>query len=278
VKGLDRIVVGYNATDACATALRLASALAKRCGGALEIASVGIPVVPVGGFGWITPYDPGAGIDELVRERVAEAAARVDEGVPRTTHALFGMPAAEIVEIARSRGAALIVVGAARRSALERVLVGSTAERVVRLTDRPVLVAASPEPPRRILVGIDESPFGEAALRAALALAAAAGATVRCVHVVPEPAAEGALVAVRGRVREFVAAAARGAPSCPECEVRAGPVCDRILEEAAACGADLVAIGSHGRGFVGRAILGSTSEALMRRAPVSLLVAPGPSR
>jgi nucleotide-binding universal stress UspA family protein len=274
MSALGRIVVGYNGTEACGVALRLASALARRCGGALDIASVGIPVVPVGGFGWISPHDPGAHIDELVRERVEEAAARVDEGVPATTHALFGMPAAEIVELARAKGAALIVVGAARRSGLERVLVGSNAERIVRLTQTPVLVAASAEPPRRVLVAVDESPFSEAALRAAAALAEAAGAAVRCVHVVPEPASRDALVALEGRVRDFVA----GLAPRPECDIRTGPVCDGILEAAAAWDADLVAVGSHGRGFVGRAILGSTSEALLRRATVSLLVAPGKAR
>lgn len=282
--GIGRIVVGYNGTDACRTALRAAAAIARRAGASLDLASVGVPVFPVGGFGWVSPFDSGARMDELVRERVEEAAGLVEEGVPVTTHALFGMPAAEIVELAGSAGAALVVVGAARRSALERVLVGSTAERVVRLAQTPVLVAASAEPPRRILVAVDESPFGESAIGAALELATATGAGVRCVHVVPEPpsgatppAADEALLQVRERVREFVAGVHRklqGAAPPPECEVRVGAVCDQILDEAADSGADVVAVGTHGRGFVGRAILGSTSEALLRRAPVSLLVAP----
>lgn len=285
---MKRIVVGYNGTDACRTALAHAGALARRTGAVLDVVSVGIPVVPVGGFGWISPYDAGAEMDELVRDRVREASELVDPEIECHTHALFGMPAAEIVELAASTGANRIVVGSVRRSALERIFVGSTTERVVRLAHTPVIVAAAAELPQRLLVAVDESAFGEHALRTALEQAAATGASVRCVHVVPEPDpdlakadVDQAVLELRERVEAFVAGVHREAEAAgepPETVVRLGPVCERILEEAQEWEADLIAAGSHGRGFVGRAILGSVSEDLLHRAPLSLLIAPGAAK
>lgn len=46
----------------------------------------------------------------------------------------------------------------------------------------------------------------------------------------------------------------------------------KIVEEAEKWGADLVVVGSHGRGFWGRMFLGSVSDAVVRHAPCSVLV------
>jgi len=45
-----------------------------------------------------------------------------------------------------------------------------------------------------------------------------------------------------------------------------------IIEEAAAWGADLIVVGSHGRGFWGRLTLGSVSDAVVHHAPCSVLI------
>ncbi len=46
----------------------------------------------------------------------------------------------------------------------------------------------------------------------------------------------------------------------------------RIVEEAETWGADLIVVGSHGRGFWGRAFIGSVSDAVVHHAPCSVLV------
>ena len=51
----------------------------------------------------------------------------------------MGEPAAEILEVARARGADLIVMGTHGRTGLEHALMGSIAERVVRRAHCPVL-------------------------------------------------------------------------------------------------------------------------------------------
>ncbi len=45
-----------------------------------------------------------------------------------------------------------------------------------------------------------------------------------------------------------------------------------IVEEAETWGADLIVVGSHGRGFWGRAFVGSVSDAVIHHAPCSVLV------
>ncbi len=53
-----------------------------------------------------------------------------------------------------------------------------------------------------------------------------------------------------------------------------GPTVDTLLAEARRRDAELVVIGSHGRGMLLRAVLGSVSEGLVRRAPCPVLVIP----
>jgi len=51
-----------------------------------------------------------------------------------------------------------------------------------------------------------------------------------------------------------------------------GASADTILDTTARIGADLVVIGSHGRGGLSRALLGSVAEAVLRRSRVPVLV------
>ena len=282
----ERIAIGFGGTEACRTALDRGCALAKRTGAALDLISVGIPIVPLGGFGWVAPYEDTHHIDALVRKRVRAAADELDPGLECTPHARIGNPAVEIVAAAAETNAALIVLGAVHHTQLERLFVGSTANRVLRLSRVPCLIAADPGIARRILVAADDGPFGEAAVHAALSLATATGAEVRCLHVARDPGGVESHVeslkehldAFVRRAREGLAASLPGGERPPEISValRMGDVCDEIFREVAEFEADLLAVGTHGRGFVARTILGSTSEKLLDRSPVSVLIAPGP--
>jgi nucleotide-binding universal stress UspA family protein len=55
---------------------------------------------------------------------------------------------------------------------------------------------------------------------------------------------------------------------------RYGTAGDTILQEATEWGADLVVVGSHGKGWVDRLLIGSVTERLLNRLPTSLLVVP----
>lgn len=57
----------------------------------------------------------------------------------------YGTPSATIIEYSEKTGADMIVMGSHGTSDLRRLLVGSTAEAVMRQASRPVLVLKSPE-------------------------------------------------------------------------------------------------------------------------------------
>jgi nucleotide-binding universal stress UspA family protein len=56
---------------------------------------------------------------------------------------------------------------------------------------------------------------------------------------------------------------------------RPGPAADAILAEARHLRARAIIVGSHGRGDLGKAVLGSVAEAVLQRSPVPVLVVPG---
>lgn len=62
-------------------------------------------------------------------------------------------------------------------------------------------------------------------------------------------------------------------PVAIETEVRMGPPARVIVDEAKDWDADVIVVGSHGRGFWGRLTLGSVSDAIIHHAPCSVLVA-----
>ena len=53
-----------------------------------------------------------------------------------------------------------------------------------------------------------------------------------------------------------------------------GPVLEKLLEAIAKCRATVVVMGSHGRGVLARALMGSTADGLLRQSPVPVVVAP----
>jgi len=105
---------------------------------------------------------------ELTQRRRAESIAilearmlDVSEGSLRhvVIEALIGDPFATIVGEAEARNADLIVLGEPGKQRLKDLFVGTTTERVIRHSERPVLVVkeASAEAYRRVLVAFDLS-------------------------------------------------------------------------------------------------------------------------
>jgi len=79
---------------------------------------------------------------ERAVERVAAAAA--DAGVEATTHVVSGPPARRIVSFAEEEGMDVVVMATHGRRGVERFLLGSVTERVVRTSDVPVLTVRAP--------------------------------------------------------------------------------------------------------------------------------------
>jgi nucleotide-binding universal stress UspA family protein len=144
---------------------------------------------------------------------------------------------------------------------------------------------------KRILVPLDRSPATEAVLALVAPIARANGAEVRVLHVAtfPHDVAPGFKRAVTyavdemDRVQEEHAGYLRamadvhlsGVPT--ECVVRFGDPVKEILDEIAAFRADLVVASTETSSSLVRGVAGSVAEALMRQAPVTvMLVRPAP--
>jgi nucleotide-binding universal stress UspA family protein len=284
----DEILLPYDGSEGAAAVLHHAAEVARWAGATVRVLYVADTtrdsVTVVG----------GQTVDALVRrgeEVVAEAVAALDDfGVAHATDVVQGNPAPTIVEYAERYGHDLVVMPTHGREGLSRHLVGSVAEKVVRLSSVPVLTARMrPDetlafPYESVLVPTDGS---EAATRAAdhvLSLAAALDATVHVLSVVDD-AALGPDVrsATTGEAREAAATEAVAAVADDGAardvkvvrHVEHGAPVDVIRDCVAANDAHLVGMGTTGRRGTDRILLGSVAEQTVRTAPVPVLtVAP----
>jgi nucleotide-binding universal stress UspA family protein len=140
-----------------------------------------------------------------------------------------------------------------------------------------------------VLAACDFSMASAAALAAARRVAALQGGELFALHVIPStippaarsihalpnpallhPGARGATL----HVLRWLIGRAEGGAVRAHALVEEGRPADVVLEEAARLSADLVVIGKHGRGALARALIGSTAEAVLRRARCPVLFVP----
>ncbi len=222
-----------------------------------------------------------------LRERLS-----AETGVTVSQLVIDAYPDDALVQAAAETRADLIVTGSRNRTGIRRWLLGSVAEHVVRRAEPDVLVARAGDPDRgfgRIVVGLDFSPGATAALARAVELAQP-GATIELVHAFqmpmlrPAPGADPALATdfqafndelmADARARGDAAASAHaGANVTFNFQIVEENPREAVCDRAEQIGADLVAIGSHGRRGLRRLVLGSVAEATVRHAPCSVLVA-----
>ncbi|HMM40420.1 MAG TPA: universal stress protein [Thermomicrobiales bacterium] len=285
-------------TGMCEAAIPVARALAKRTGASLALASVVFAAVAD------LPVDEElVGAERQGREefhnRVDERAAFLErcaariEDTPVETVVRVGDPAREILALADEVTDPLIVMSTHGRRGLRRVLLGSVAFQVVRDATCPVVVVPPPsedEPARaptveRVLVPLDESAVAEGALDHGLAALGDGPLDVVLTEVV-EP-----LVRRGGPVeREYHRLATSTARAYltdlssdlmerghrVELDVRLGYPGRRIAEAVEDYNIDLVVMATRGRSGLGRFVLGSVAEDVLRAATTPLLlVGPG---
>jgi nucleotide-binding universal stress UspA family protein len=232
-----------------------------------------------------------AQVEASARRTLEEIGRAGAERGPRVTSAVArGHPATEILRRARAERAELVVLGRHGEGLVRRVL-GSTTAQVVRHGEAPALVVATgPEAPyRRLLAASDRSDAAGRALGLAVRLLNPGTRAAAAVHVgEPGLTRSSALAGVdglafrraeEGREAESRSALERwlaeqgGAGIAWDLVFRRGAPAEEILGEAERQGADLVALGTHGRTGLARAFLGSVAEAVLRRAPCDVLLA-----
>lgn len=205
-------------------------------------------------------------------------------------------PAPAIVRYAGTHRAGLIVMGTHGRHGVQRLFMGSVAERTVRRASCSVLTVreqpASKQQAKkpvtrqinRILVPLDYSEHSEAMLRVACALAESFEAQLDLLHVVEMPLFVGIYSGVltagdfvpdlRERSHEklqrlWEQVHAEGVVA--KLHVEEGHATARIIDFAARCGTDLIVIASQGRSGLERFLIGSVTERVVRFAECPVL-------
>lgn len=252
------------------------------------------PLIVVQSFEWAMPLiGPGttstsAYGEDTVRafadEQLSDAAREARQQEPGTTVYTTmpdGRPEDTVPRLAEELDPALVVLGASGRGAVARVLLGSTAAELARTVWHPLVVVRGEPPPEGapVVVGVDGGGTSDRAIEFAIDFAQRHGVVVRAVHswsdwpldvFATAPAGQIGLDHVDNTARELArkrvdALRARHPGAHVEWELVTEPAAGALLDRAG--GARLVVVGSHGRGALGRALLGSVSHAVLYHAP-----------
>jgi nucleotide-binding universal stress UspA family protein len=137
---MKRIVIAYDGSDGGREALEQGLELARNTRAIATVVYVRHAPLPIVGdpfYERALSKELGRGRDALVDARLYAAAY----GLVPETELLEGEPAEQILQLARARGADLIVVGSRGRGEVAEALLGSVSQTIVHGADRPVLVA-----------------------------------------------------------------------------------------------------------------------------------------
>ena len=256
--------------------LPLVAALARAQDAEVVLARVVEPMT------WYSSVDDGPWAanlyEQLQQAAEEEAQAQVDElvtrlrteGVRVRREVMFGTASAHLLDLEARIAADLVVMATHGRSGLTRFALGSIADRMVREGTVPVLVVRPldqpVEPPEVALVPLDGSEVAEQALPLVKALAGRPVQRIRLLRV-QDPEEDAATVRdYLERVRhEF---ADIGVPVTAETAV--GDPSEAIIQ--AAHTANLVIIGTHGRGGFDRFRHGSVADRVVRQATTPVLL------
>jgi nucleotide-binding universal stress UspA family protein len=214
------------------------------------------------------------------------------DGLDCDIRLLDGDPFQAIAQEVQLANPDVVVIGPHRRQALRDVFVGTTAERTVRHSTRPVLMAngVPASTYRHALVAIDFSPGSGETLRWSMELSEAWDMAVSVVHVYDALAA--GLVAV-GTEREEAMQTAMASeveaakasldrflseqsvtPMGVFLEPNTSSIAVSVLRKAKQVDADLVVVGTRQRASLPRLILGSVAQELFQIATIDVLVIP----
>ncbi len=238
----------------------------------------------------------GEVVDTLVREGERIVAGLADSAkdrtVPITTEVQQGRPYVAIREYAAQADIDLIVMPTHGRDGLERLLLGSVTERVIRRSDTPVLTIrpdteiSAEIPYEDVLVPTDGSDCATAALDLGIDFVTASTARLHLLSVV-DLASLGADVhsgMLTERLEEHASnaietAIARaeeaGAESVSGTVEEGTSIHQTILSYVDANDVDLIITGTHGRTGFDRYLLGSVTEKLVRTSPVPVVTVRG---
>lgn len=291
------IVVGVDGSPSSLVAVEWAARDAQMRNVPLKLVHV-VPAMVVAGEGWseiAVPADYARMQEDRGRQFIEQAhKAAVEACSPSrashvTSEVLHGTIVPALVDL--SQHVDMVVVGCRGQGAVARALLGSVSAGLVHYADCPVavihdedpLTARSPQAP--VVVGVDGSPTSELATEIAFDEASRRGVDLVALHAWSDmgpldfASANWAPIEWRNiedQEKEVLAERLCGfRERYPDVVVREVVVCDRpalrLLEQAQK--AQLVVVGSHGRGGFPGMLLGSVSTAVVNTAGIPVIIA-----
>jgi len=217
-----------------------------------------------------------------VEQRFREGGVRV-KSITRV-----GTAAGVILDVAEEERASLIAMATHGETGLKRLLLGSVTEQVLHKSPAPVLVVRpfhsysivppeSPEqqPIRTLLLPLDESETGQAALAPVSELAALFDVRVLLLRILETDKKGSDLAQARAEAEHHLKELARPLEARgieTVFLVEQGDPAKAILDVCRAVDVDLVAMATHGRSGLSRMVLGSVTESVLRESTFPMLV------
>ncbi|GHH34128.1 universal stress protein [Lentzea cavernae] len=279
---MSTVVVGFDGSDLARRAVLWGAEEASRSGASLQVVQAVRAPLPEPVFTPMTVPVPEFVSEETMsqaaEDHLAGLAAEIKASWPDldvTTHVRLGRP----VDVLAAEDGDVLVLGSSGRTGIAEMVLGSTALELVSTCGRPVVVTRSGPLEGRVVVGVDGSDTSTDAIAFAFEFAARHGRELLAIHAfndagwaeLPEPDVDHVRADLLKLLDEQLAPHAARWPDVHVSHEVAFDAPARALLRAAD-GAALVAVGSHGRGAVKRAILGSVSHAVLHHAPCPVAV------
>jgi nucleotide-binding universal stress UspA family protein len=300
---IKNVLVPIDFSERSLELLEYARALTKQFGAELHLVHVYEPDYPLTSVMGMPLALPPVHVAQGVRRHLKDVAKKFGvELRPGNTHAIEGRPFEEICRLARERKIDLVIVSTRGNTGLKHLLLGSTAERIVRYSPCPVLVVhprarngKSVRPDLtfgKILVPIDFSKCSLKGLEYAKALAKQFGSKLVLLNAVAfqyyitsdEYARydlpllmQHAEQAARRQMRDLIEKTDWEGIEIKS-SLQIGHAGQQICARAAGHHADLIVTSTHGTTGFKHILLGSTAEYVVQHAACPVLVIPSHER
>lgn len=236
-------------------------------------------------FSAIAPNDQIKGGEAERKQYLEQIASRLKKAGLETGIAVSkGDVATQIIDYAHDSRVDLIVMGTHGRSGLERFMIGSVANKMIQISDTPILLLRPTTEWRsrwsqfkRLLVTVDGSHESERILPFARALAAQFGSEVILLSV-PEGQAS---VSYRAQLQDYLQKLADAFADDGikvQAIVTGSSPARTIVRTSEEERADLIMLATHGLGGVERLMIGSVADRVVRQAQCPVFLAPIPER
>lgn len=266
-------------------ALEYAEQLARNYNAAIQLIHVVTPVIPAVYGSGISISDLTVEFQKQARKKILEVKAKVEKKhIPVTAEVRVGHIDIEIRRAIEAGKADLVVVGTHGRRGVERWVLGSVTEKLMRHCPVPLLAVPAGRkaaaPISRMVVTTDFSDGTPDAIAHAFSIASENRSKVTLLHVINDVAADinshlrdPLIRGIRQKLEELVP---RDALDWCDIQTRVetGTPWSVILETIKKEKSSLLVMNVHGKGMIERVLIGSTADRVLRGATCPVLLIP----